>query len=1216
MLKRQNVCSSHNWLIKICTLVTIAILLSIPAINSAADNYWNVVSGDWSDTNPYPWSLGTEPTSSDYAYIQNGGTATITQIGEQCKYLYLGATGTGNSGTIEMTGGDLTTSYYEYIGYSGTGIFTQSGGTNSSNLDLGYNSGVSGSYNLSGTGQVSAYNEYIGYSGTGTFTQTDGTNSTTYIYLGNKTNSSGTYNVSDAGNLSAKYEYIGYSGTGTFNQTGGTNSITNFLYLGYNSGSSGIYTLSGGTLSTTNIYVGYSGTGRFEWFYNGLTTTNLRLGSSGTLAVGFDFDIASLTSCSLFNGSTLTGLSSATLEITNSATATQSGNTSASIGYLKLGTKTGIGTYNLSGTGQLSTYNEYIGYSGTGTFTQTGGSNSLSVLFFGLDSGSSGTYDLSGKGQLSTTNNEYIGYSGTGTFTQTGGTNSISSYLYLGYNSGSTGSYYLNDAGKLSAATSEYIGYYGTGTFNQAGGTNSTTNSLYLGYKSGSTGTYTLSGGTLSATNIYVGYSGTGRFEWFYNGLTTTNLILSSSGTLAMGFDFDMAALTSGTLFNGTTLNGLSSVTLEITNGATATQSGITSASIKYLTIGSSTGNGTYKLNSTALLSSNTEYIGYSGTGTFTQTSGTNSLSTLYLGYNSGSSGTYNLNATGQLATSVEYIGYSGMGTFTQTGGTNKILSYRNPPYLYIGYNSGSSGTYNLNVTGQLSAYNEYIGYSGMGKFTQTGGTNTISSSNYLYIGYNSGSSGTYDLSGTGQLSTTCNEYIGYSGTGSFTQTGGTNSILDLVLGLCLGYNSGSSGTYNLSNSGQLSAYKEYIGYSGTGTFTQTGGMNTISLYNALNLGYYSGSSGTYNLNGGTLITKSISQGSGTAAFNFGGGTLQASDGFNCSMPMTLTGEGGNANINASSWIILYGVLSGDGGLNKLGLGTLDLDASNTYKGGTMFSCGYISASSLTNFGTGKLTFDGGGLLFTGTYDPSSLGITINAGGANFNTNNHSISFATALSGTGGLNKLGLGTLTLSDSNSYKGNTVINTGTLTLTSTGSIDSSPIIDVMSGATFDVSAKSSFSLGGTQTLMGGGNVTAAAGSHIAPGDSAGTLTISGNLTLNDGALLDFELASSTSASDKISMISSTLYLNGLDFSDFTFTALNGFGKGTYTLIDAKTISGSLGSNLTGTIDGFTATLSTYNNDLILTVVPEPGTWMLLATGCLAFFIGKRMGRRDKG
>ena len=189
--------------------------------------------------------------------------------------------------------------------------------------------------------------------------------------------------------------------------------------------------------------------------------------------------------------------------------------------------------------------------------------------------------------------------------------------------------------------------------------------------------------------------------------------------------------------------------------------------------------------------------------------------------------------------------------------------------------------------------------------------------------------------------------------------------------------------------------------------------------------------SSTYNLNGGKLITGYIYKGSGIIAFNFGGGTLQATRDFGTSMPMTLTGEGGNSNVDTS------------------------------------------------------------GYTFT---------------------------LAGVLSGSGGLNKLGSGTLTLSAANSYNGNTFINAGKLSLTSTGSIGYTPIIDILSGASFDISAKNSgnggFTLGAAQTLMGSGtvigNLVAGSGSHIDPGDSAGILTISGKLTLNSGAVLDFDLA----------------------------------------------------------------------------------------------------------
>ena len=76
---------------------------------------------------------------------------------------------------------------------------------------------------------------------------------------------------------------------------------------------------------------------------------------------------------------------------------------------------------------------------------------------------------------------------------------------------------------------------------------------------------------------------------------------------------------------------------------------------------------------------------------------------------------------------------------------------------------------------GSLSAVNgsQYVGYSGAGTFTQSGGTN---SNRGLYLGLNTGSSGTYSLSGTGVLSAT-GEYVGNSSAaGSFQQSGGSNA--------------------------------------------------------------------------------------------------------------------------------------------------------------------------------------------------------------------------------------------------------------------------------------------------------------------------------------------------------------------------------------------------------------------------------------------------------
>ncbi|MBV9008171.1 MAG: hypothetical protein JO354_03245 [Verrucomicrobia bacterium] len=315
------------------------------------------------------------------------------------------------------------------------------------------------------------------------------------------------------------------------------------------------------------------------------------------------------------------------------------------------------------------------------------------------------------------------------------------------------------------------------------------------------------------------------------------------------------------------------------------------------------------------------------------------------------------------------YIGNTSTGELDQSAFT--LSFYDN---VYVGYGTGSTGTYNLSGTGNLTANSYlYVGYSGTGVFNQTGGTNTVSYG--LDIGYNKLGQGTYTLSG-GTLDcdyATYGEIIGDSGTGTIIQNGGANSTLNSFV---IGNSIGGSGSYTL-NSGTLSASSysgEYIGESGTGVFTQNGGTNTAGSGSneqyGISLGDQTGSSGTYNLNGGTLLTSSVYGYSGTSTFNFNGGTLKASASDLSTQYPFMTGvttvnvQSGGAKIDTNGYGItiaqnlLHDPTSGvtDGGLTKTGAGGLALTGNNTYNGGT-----FLLQGSLTL--TGHNTNPGGTFL-------------------------------------------------------------------------------------------------------------------------------------------------------------------------------------------------------------------------------------------------------------
>lgn len=316
--------------------------------------------------------------------------------------------------------------------------------------------------------------------------------------------------------------------------------------------------------------------------------------------------------------------------------------------------------------------------------------------------------------------------------------------------------------------------------------------------------------------------------------------------------------------------------------------------------------------------------------------------------------GTCDLSGAGELSAGNEIIGVKGEGIFTQTGGSNTTSGE-----LYMGEQPGSSGTYELSG-GELSVGpGTLVGFYGIGLFTQTGGSHTISGG--MVLARFAGSRGTYELSSTGELSV-YKEIIGGGGTGVFIQTGGTNTITDSYF--CLGRRADSdesNGTYQLSGTGQLHAPTEFIGWYGTGLFTQSGGSNIIS--GDLYVGHDIGSNGTYTISEGNLTAGKFIvglKGSGSLNITSSAAEVTVSDSLEFGPHSTLTaGIGATVHMTGSNFRIVNTEPSDLAGLSNLELifegGAEDIDIFEA-AGEDM---GEVIEGLDSNFALGTLTLGG-----------------------------------------------------------------------------------------------------------------------------------------------------------------------------------------------------------------------------------------------------------------
>ena len=475
-------------------------------------------------------------------------------------------------------------------------------------------------------------------------------------------------------------------------------------------------------------------------------------------------------------------------------------------------------------------------------------------------------------------------------------------------------------------------------------------------------------------------------------------------------------------------------------------------------------------------------------------------------------------------------------------------------------------------------------------------------------------------------------------GAGVFTLAGGNTFLGDVtVLDGTLAYGADDVLADTVTVTVDSGATFDLDGYSDTiGTLNLFGTLANGGLLTATNYNAYTGSiigqaitSGTLNvfgdtalnaattatpvnINAGTLTTGSAGLLSDTGSLLIASGAqltlggaetigsladLNGAGGIVDLAGFDLTVGGDNTNTTFSGVIQS---LAGGGGLTKTGTGTFTLAGVNSYAGTTTIDDGTLALDGGDAIAdTGAVLINTRGTLallasetvgsIAGSGAIALGGFTLTTGADDSNT-----SFAGIASGTGGLTKIGTGTLTLTGINAYSGDTLVAGGTLALSQSGSIAASRVI---ANGIFDVSGVGSAVVGTStliQSLAGTGAVVLGSTTLVlnnASDDFAGVISGPGGLTLTAGAQT---LSGDNSYTGTTTVNGGTLTLTGTN-AGLNAILING---GVLSVASAGNL-GATGS--IGLLGGTLTTTASFTTDRTLfTSMMAPGGRIDIASG----------------